>query len=183
MGKTRFKRLIELITFIQSNVNVSIYDIMNELNISRSTAFRDLSLIESCGVPYSYDPTKGYRICSSYMLPVNDLTTDDCIALANLYTKLRKDIQDPTAEQAVKAFQKLLALLPQSMRDLYDHSSSPHITVVGQRVFESDKIKQNVSFFLEAIEKRRPLMCELQKSSNGRKQVRLHPYHLMTKKL
>ncbi|MFG0251212.1 MAG: helix-turn-helix transcriptional regulator [Phycisphaeraceae bacterium JB051] len=179
MGKQRFKRLIEMITFIQSNANVSIYDIMNEFKISRSTAFRDLSLLESCGVPYFFDPHKGYQICSSYMLPINDLNIEECIALAGLYTQLRQNINDPNTELAVKAFQKLLALLPQSMRDMYEHSSTPHMTIIEERNHENAKFKQNVSMFLEAIDKRSPIMCELNKSMSGRKQVRLHPYHLI----
>ena len=45
MDNQRLPRLLELITILQSGVGTQLYVIMDELNISRSTAFRDLKVL------------------------------------------------------------------------------------------------------------------------------------------
>lgn len=179
MGTTRFKRLLEMISYIRSNANVSIFDIMNEFEISRSTAFRDLKILVDCGVPCSYDPIIGYTISSSYMLPVNNITTTDGIALAKLVTRLKTDAGDTSQKNASRALQKLLATLPKTIRDIFQHPAQNNISILGSKVDESNLSKQRVSMILDAIHKRIPISSELILGDKSRTEVRIHPYHLM----
>lgn len=180
MGINRFKRLLDLITFIQGNVNVSTYDIMNELEISRSTVFRDLKTLMDCGLPCSYLPGLGYQISSTYMLPIDNITPLEVMALAQLLNQLKLERENPTQQCAAKAIQKFLASLPQSIRDIYQHHAQKHVTVLERNCNTPDvTTNERLSLLLDSIDHRVPVVCDLQLPQNEIRTVRLHPYHLI----
>jgi predicted DNA-binding transcriptional regulator YafY len=179
MGINRFKRLLELITFIQSNVHVTVYDIMNELDVSRSTAFRDLKILEDCGIPCSFDPKQGYRISSTFMLRIDSMTPIEVMAMSQLLGQLKLEHMDATRRCATKAIQKVLASLPQSARDIYQHHGHEHVTVLDGSYDVPDFIGERLSLLIDAIDNRVPVVCDIKLQGHVSRSVRLHPYHLI----
>ena len=179
MGINRLKRLIEMITFIQSNANVTIYDIMNEMGTSRSTAFRDMKVLEDCGIPCSYNQKQGYQISSTFMFPVDTMKPVEVLALSQLLGQLKIECADTTQMNAIKAIQKILASLPQSARDIYQHYNDEHLTVLPSICDAPDLASERLSLLIDAIDNSVPVVCELKRQNHEVRSIRLHPYHLI----
>lgn len=126
-GVSRVHRLIRLITLMQSNKARNATDLTLELGVSRRTLFRDLKLLEAAGVPYYHERGKGYRIRQSFFLPPINLSMTETLGLMVLAKRAEADRSRPLAAAALSAVYKLIASVPDPIReacgDLIKHIS------------------------------------------------------------
>ncbi len=57
MNSSRVQRIVKLLTALHSGSNLSVDDLSRELDVTRRTIFRDLSILENAGVPFQYAST------------------------------------------------------------------------------------------------------------------------------
>jgi len=117
MGISRVHRLIRLITLLQSHLARSADELTLELGVSRRTLFRDLKLLEAAGVPYYHERGKGYRIRQSFFLPPINLTVAETMGLMILAKSAEADRTRPLAPAALSAIYKLIAIVPEPIRE------------------------------------------------------------------
>ncbi len=117
MGISRVHRLIRLITLLQSHLARSADELTLELGVSRRTLFRDLKLLEAAGVPYYHERGKGYRIRQSFFLPPINLTVAETMGLMILAKSAEADRTRPLAPAALSAIYKLIAIVPEGIRE------------------------------------------------------------------
>lgn len=117
MGISRVHRLIRLITLLQSQQAKSADELTLDLGVSRRTLFRDLKLLEAAGVPYYHERGKGYRIRQSFFLPPINLTVTETMGLMILAKSAEADRTRPLAPAALSAIYKLIAIVPEPIRE------------------------------------------------------------------
>lgn len=116
MSVSRVHRLIRLITAMQSDRGRSATELAEELGISRRTFFRDLNLLKEAGVPYFFDPERGYRISERFFLPPVNLTVPETLGLLMLGESVSTQPRQPYARSCLSAIRKLLGTVPEPIR-------------------------------------------------------------------
>ena len=117
MSVTRVHRLIRLITLLQGHAVRSADELTIALGVSRRTLFRDLKMLEAAGVPYYHQRGRGYRIRQDFFLPPVQMTAVEMMGLLVLAKTAEADPARPLAPAAISAIHKLVASLPEPMRD------------------------------------------------------------------
>lgn len=178
MGVSRIHRLLRLITLLQSGRPRSAAELMQELEISRRTLFRDLNMLQEAGVPYYYDPSLGYRISESYFLPPVNLTVPETLGLMMLGKTAAAVRGRPMVGQALSAIYKLLSTVPQPIReacgDLMDN-----VSVDGGAQLQSSSETQHYTLLQQCIDEGRICRVRYQSPVEAEPLVcDLHPYAL-----
>jgi proteasome accessory factor B len=142
MGLQRIQRLLRLITLLQSGGEFkTIYDLMAELDVSRSTLFRDLKMLDEVGIPYVYSPEKGYRIVSNCFLQPINLTMQETLALLMVAKSYLPQRGRAMVSSTLSAIWKLVASVPEPIRaDCSDMVEA--ISVAPDRIAISDNEDQ-----------------------------------------
>jgi DeoR/GlpR family transcriptional regulator of sugar metabolism len=55
MNTSRVQRILKLLTALHSGGALSVDDLSREMDVTRRTIFRDLSILEKAGVPFQYN--------------------------------------------------------------------------------------------------------------------------------
>ncbi len=138
MGLQRIQRLLHLITLLQSGGGVkTIYDLMAELDVSRSTLFRDLKMLDEVGIPYVYSPSKGYRIVNNCFLQPVNLTMQETLSLLMVAKSYLPQRGRAMIGSTLSAIWKLVSTIPEPIRaDCSDMVET--ISVSPERITISD---------------------------------------------
>lgn len=142
MGLQRIQRLLHLITLLQSGGEFkTIYDLMAELDVSRSTLFRDLKMLDEVGIPYIYSPDKGYRIVNNCFLQPINLTMQETLSLLMVAKSYLPQRGRAMVSSTLSAIWKLVASVPEPIRaDCSDMVEA--ISVAPERISISDNEDQ-----------------------------------------
>jgi predicted DNA-binding transcriptional regulator YafY len=178
MDSGRIHRLLKLITVLQSGTSLTAAQLADRLSVSRRTLFRDFKALAEAGIPYRYQPARGYDIEPSFFLPPVNLKVNEALGLMLLARTADSHRRQPFHQAAVDGVQKLAATLPAPYRqvtgDMLDRVSvvaGPSSTVAGDA--------DHFVTLQRAIDERR--VCRMVYDSlfdHGPITTDLHPYHL-----
>lgn len=178
MQNHRLPKLLDLVSILQSGMGISLFDIMEELEISRSTAFRYLKILRESGIPYKFEQGRGYCVNASFFMPPVNLQTSEAAALMTLIRHASTGLPPQTSANAIKAIRKITASLPAAVRETC-RSLQDQVTVMLPKVDSADSESERVSLLLHAIEQKRSVELEIICDKNSKRSIRMHPYHLI----
>lgn len=179
MGLQRIQRLLRLITLLQSGGEFkTVYDLMAELDVSRSTLFRDLKMLDEVGIPYVYSPQKGYRIVNNCFLQPVNLTMQETLSLLMVAKSYLPNRGQAMVGSTLSAIWKLVAAVPEPIRancsDMVDA-----ISMAPEKISISDNEDQLFLSIQRCIDERRAIAIKYQHPiSKEVSHFEMNPYHL-----
>jgi predicted DNA-binding transcriptional regulator YafY len=178
MSISRLHRLLRLVTLLQGGTSICADALAAELGISRRTLFRDLATLEAAGIPYFYEPNKGYRIAPGFFLPPVNLKVTEALGLMFLAKNASAFVNQPMMSPAVEAVRKLVAMLPSSIREVcQDLTAYVSVSPQGQALVQHDS--RYYGLLQQAIDQRRVVRMVYDSLHEGDTiETLLHPYHL-----
>lgn len=117
MSMDRISRILQLIVYLQGRVPLTSRELMDRLEVSRRTLFRDLKMLELAGIPYYHEAGQGYRLGKGYYLPPVSLTVPETLGLMLLAKSTQARRRAPMGQAAVSAIAKLTATVPDEIRE------------------------------------------------------------------
>ncbi len=118
MKPQRIERLLKLIQALESGRSRTADDLAAFAGISRRTVFRDLGLLERCGIRYHYDrETKRYSAERESLLPPVTLSHAEAMTLMLAARHMANSPLVLDAASAESAGLKLESMLPAAIRD------------------------------------------------------------------
>jgi proteasome accessory factor B len=170
--------VLRVLTLLQSGESMSVEQLTSELGISRRTLFRDLNTLKAAGIPCYHDPKLGYRLAPSFFLPPVNLKISEALGLMTLAKAAHARRDQPLLSPAVDAVRKLVAAMPEAMREVC-HDVMRNISV---RPGHSAQVNGDATFYpvlQQAIDEKRHIrMRYLSLHDGGVIDVRLRPLHL-----
>ncbi|GFZ30196.1 DeoR family transcriptional regulator [Clostridium zeae] len=114
----KVERINILMRYINNRANFTISEIMEEFNISRSTAIRDIREIETMGVPLVAEVGRdgGYFVMHNSVLPAVRFTDNEVKALFIAFMATRNE-QLPYLKSRQSLTEKLLGLISENQQD------------------------------------------------------------------
>jgi proteasome accessory factor B len=114
----KIRRLLRLIERLQCGQSFNTRTLATFCGVSRRTIFRDLSMLQECGLPLIYDDQRqGYRLAAAPFLPPADLTLAETLALVTVACQVgRQDGGLPLCQSTRDAGLKLLSNLPRQLQ-------------------------------------------------------------------
>ncbi|MFG0248750.1 MAG: helix-turn-helix transcriptional regulator [Phycisphaeraceae bacterium JB051] len=179
MGLQRIQRLLHLITLLQSGGEFkTIYDLMAELDVSRSTLFRDLKMLDEVGIPYVYSPSKGYRIVNNCFLQPVNLTMQETLSLLMVAKSYLPQRGRAMIGSTLSAIWKLVSTIPEPIRaDCSDMVET--ISVSPERIAISDNEDQLFLSLQRCIDERTTVDLDYQHPiTKDISHYKVNPYHL-----
>lgn len=178
MNHERIQRLLRLITILQSGTKMPANALAESLGVSRRTLFRDLGILEAAGIPYEYDAKLGFRISPNFFLPPVNLKVTEAMGLMILAESANRLTDQPMMAPAIEAVNKLISLLPNSIREVCSELMS-NASVRPHSISEVNRDQEMFARLHEAIDKRK--ICKLRYNSifdGGMIDIELRPVHL-----
>ena len=109
----RADRLIKIVHFLRHRRRaVTAKRIAEEFGICTRTVYRDIQDLVASGAPISGEAGVGYVIDKQYYLPPVTFDADELEAIGLGVSMVRQWTDEPFAEKANDAFEKILAILP-----------------------------------------------------------------------
>lgn len=177
-GVSRVHRLLRLITLLQSGRPRSVADLMEELEVSRRTVFRDLNMLELAGVPYYHEAGSGYRIGRGFFLPPISLTVPETLGLMMLSKTAGAQRNRPLTAPALSAIHKLVSTVPEPIRSVCGEMMT-HVSVNPGGDIVGEREQQHYGTLQQCIDDRRA--CRVRYRSpveDGPMELEVHPYAL-----
>ncbi|MNQ93220.1 HTH domain protein [compost metagenome] len=114
----KVERINIIMRYINNRAHFTISEIMQEFNISRSTAIRDIREIESMGMPLVAEVGRdgGYFVMNNSVLPTVRFTDNEIKALFIAFMATR-NLQLPYLKSRHSLAEKLLGLISQNQQD------------------------------------------------------------------
>jgi predicted DNA-binding transcriptional regulator YafY len=114
----KVERINVIMRYINNRARFTLSEIMQEFNISRSTAIRDIKEIEALGMPLVAEVGRdgGYFVMRNSVLPVVRFTDDEVKALFLAFMASRNQ-QLPYLKSRQSLAEKLLGLLSENRQD------------------------------------------------------------------
>ncbi|MFB9326630.1 helix-turn-helix transcriptional regulator [Paenibacillus aurantiacus] len=114
----KVERINIIMRYINNRAHFTISEIMQEFNISRSTAIRDIREIEAMGMPLVAEVGRdgGYFVMSNSVLPTVRFTDNEIKALFIAFMATR-NLQLPYLKSRHSLAEKLLGLISQNQQD------------------------------------------------------------------
>lgn len=114
----KVERINIIMRYINNRAHFTISEIMQEFNISRSTAIRDIREIEAMGMPLVAEVGRdgGYSVMSNSVLPTVRFTDNEIKALFIAFMATR-NLQLPYLKSRHSLAEKLLGLISQNQQD------------------------------------------------------------------
>src|SRR5699024_10105863 len=114
----KIERINTIMRYINNRSFFTISEIMQEFNISRSTAIRDIKEIEAMGMPLEAEVGRsgGYSVINNTFLPSIRFTDNEVKALFIAFMASRNQ-QLPYLKSRESLAEKLLGLIPDHQRD------------------------------------------------------------------
>ncbi|GER91259.1 hypothetical protein KDW_54210 [Dictyobacter vulcani] len=116
----RFDRILGLLLFLRSGQTISADELARHFAVSRRTIYRDLETLSLLGVPVYAERGRegGFQLLEGYFLPPLMFSQSEAVALL-LGISLQKNLRAaPFPTDIVMAEQKLLAALPERVRNV-----------------------------------------------------------------
>lgn len=179
MERSPLVRINKLDQCLRSRAYCSVSYLMQEIEISRRTLFRDLNTLQEMGAPLSYSRQyNGYYYVSGhkFRLPEVDLTEGDLLAVMlteQAISSLDKSYLDkkiqPCLDKLRLAFQKKMKIAPSKA---FSFAATPQPVLTENTANDIEKI-------LKAIGENKKIACEY-KTPNHAAPTKLiiEPYHL-----
>ncbi len=177
MKPDRIQRLLRLILLLQSGQARSAEDLMQELQVSRRTLFRDLKVIEEAGIPYEHSRREGYFIHDEFFLPPIDLTMSETMALLVLGKTVAQDRHRPMHSPVLSAIIKLINAIPEPMR-LACSEMLNQISVGPAPVEQHGKSEDHYHKLQHFIEERETVILEYASPIAKPVRLKVDPYAL-----
>lgn len=108
---------MRLITLLQNGQSHTLASMRQALGVSRRTLFRDLDVLGKAGIPLFHEKRGGYRLGRTFSLPPVSLSVTETLGLMLLAKTAAAQRDQPLADAAVSAVDKLLASVPLPMRE------------------------------------------------------------------
>jgi predicted DNA-binding transcriptional regulator YafY len=167
MGYTRVHRLLRILTLVQSRSGWTARDLAAECGVEERTIFRDLNELGGAGVPIVFDSaTGGYRVQQEFFLPPVQLTAEEALSMGLLCEHIAQHEQIPYLKPAWRALHKLVAQLPESVREEVN-SVLGQMAVQTERAVPPDGHSDVYDRIREAIATKRALVCSYESLSGG----------------
>lgn len=179
MDVTRIHRLLRLITLLQSGEARSVDELIEELNVSRRTLFRDLNALKDAGIPAYHDRPKGYRIDQNFYLPPISLTVPEALGLMNLAKTAAGQRERPLMPAALSAIYKLISNVHEPIRSICAEVMSTVTVDPGRQLTEN--VESNYYLVLQqAISEEKSVDFTYQSPVDHDQEIRgvMHPYQL-----
>lgn len=114
----KVERINVIMRYINNRAHFTITEIMQEFNISRSTAIRDIREIEAMGMPLVAEVGRdgGYSVMNNSVLPTVRFTDNEIKALFIAFMATR-NLQLPYLKSRHSLAEKLLGLISQNQQD------------------------------------------------------------------
>lgn len=118
MNTHRVQRVLNLLTLLLSGRAFTVDRLAEQLDVTRRTVFRDLSVLKQAGVPFEYDRSaKRYKLRRDCFLPPISFSVQECLALMFLIQKILQEGVAPDFAAASRAAIKLEGALPAALRE------------------------------------------------------------------
>ncbi|MBY0598040.1 helix-turn-helix transcriptional regulator [Bacillus bingmayongensis] len=114
------ERLIQEMIYINSKKNFNLNDLIEEFDISRSTALRDIASLEELGVPlYSEKGSHGgYHVLENQLLPPIYFSNNELYSIFFSLQLLKTLLKTPFDKDYKEIKEKLLAVLPKKQKEM-----------------------------------------------------------------
>lgn len=115
----RQTRILRLVAMLQGYRCMTADELIEELQVSRRTLFRDLKVLEQSHIPYFFDRLKkGYRIEKHFFLPPVNLDLTEALSIMMMAADRKPAGELPWRVHARRAAMKLEVGLPPPIREL-----------------------------------------------------------------
>jgi proteasome accessory factor B len=180
MKGNRIRRIVRILTTLQSAGSYSAGELARIFKTSRRTIFRDLKELQAIGVPYRFSPkNKGYAIDPNFYLPPVDLNLQEALSLVVLVHKARDQIQLPFKNSALLGGLKIESNLPHRIKE-YCNISLRNITAKASAQAATVALDRLFGELHKAIIKKRVVRMLYDSVFEGHLiELELSPYHLL----
>lgn len=180
MGVKRTSRLLRLVVTIQSECQNNIGDLVETLNVSRRTLYRDLRTLQEAGIPCYFDRCRqSYRVDDGFHMPPANLTPKEAFGLLLLVHKARGLLELPFSGEVLCGVLKIESNLPLKVRE-YCRRRLKDVSVHGARSKPEGSMDERFEFLQQAIGQKQIL--EVTYNSKSDPPVitcRFSPFHLV----
>lgn len=116
----RFDRALAILLLLRSEKTLSAPDLARRLSVSVRTIYRDMETLREVGVPIYAEVGRegGFRLVEGYFLPPIAFTVGEATSLLTGLALLDRLRSKPFAAELDTATRKLLAVVPDSLRDV-----------------------------------------------------------------
>jgi len=178
MNVGRLHRVLKLLTILQGGTDLPAAKLAEQMGVSRRTLFRDLKMLEAAGIPYYHQPGVGYRVAPSFFLPPVNLKVSEALGLMMLAKSVQAHKHQPLAEPTVDAVQKLMAMMPQPLKQVI-HEMMQRVTVRPAPVVWQQIKHEAYATMQQAIDEHRVVHMQYHSLFDGGEiDLDLRPYHL-----
>lgn len=180
MKTSRVRRIIKILTALQSAQRYAVADLAKMFGTSRRTVFRDLRDLQGAGVPCYYDTkTRSYVIDPKFFLSAPDLSAKEALGLLLLVHKARNHINLPLKESALWAALKIENNLAGKVKQFCNRALES-ITIKGGPQARMGSLDRIFVQLIEVILKKRIVNIRYHLSPEHKSVVfDLRPYHLL----
>ncbi len=178
MDTSRVRRILKLLTALHSGRAMSVDDLAEELEVTRRTVFRDLSVLERAGVPFQYDRSaKRYKIRQDFFIPPISFSLEESLAMMFLSQKMLSTDISPDFAAATRAAIKLESALPPALRE-HCESLLTRLDFKMPPVSPVDGQQDHFQSLQHALVEHRKVKIEYEPADKPGFDDCLHPYHI-----
>ena len=140
---TRLRRLIALLTILQTKRIVNATDLATRFNISKRTVYRDIRLLEEAGVPVFTEEGKGFSLVEGYKVPPLLFTESEAAAIITV----EKFVADNNDESLVNNYRNATDKIKAVLR--YTEKDKMNLLSERVKVYSNDQEKPMSSHLTE----------------------------------
>jgi predicted DNA-binding transcriptional regulator YafY len=180
MNTIRVRRIIQILTALQSVQRYRVGDLARLVGTSRRTIFRDLKTLQEAGIPCHFDQKDCcYTINPQFCMLTPELSEQEALGLLLLVHKARENVHFPLKDSALKAAIKIETNLPNKIKQ-FCNAALRHISIKPSNQERCDSLDQIFSKLLTAILRKQIVTIQYHLPSEHKNIItNLSPYHLM----
>ncbi len=148
----RADRLFQIVQYLRGGRLVTAATLAERLEVSERTIYRDISDLQSTGVPIDGEAGVGYLMRDGYDLPPLMFTRDEIVALVAGARLIRAWGGARMARAAEEALVKIDAVLPKT-----EHRRSDSIEIHAIATEMTPEVRQRIDAIENAVERRQRL--------------------------
>ncbi|MEO8606248.1 MAG: YafY family protein [Chloroflexota bacterium] len=120
----RTDRLLAIVLELQARKQVRAEDLADTFEVTKRTIYRDIQALDESGVPIVAIPGQGYSLVEGYFLPPLTFSSDEAIMLLLGNDFVGQNFDAQYREAAHSASHKILAVLPDKLRQEVEYLES-----------------------------------------------------------